>query len=107
MDFTTLSRIQFGVTIGFHYLFALTTLGLAFYILLLESVYLCRKDDDFRRLSDFLIKLLAIVFVFGVSTGFMMPFAFGANWSRFSTSLPCPASNIALGCRGRASGVRC
>ncbi|OGV61092.1 MAG: hypothetical protein A2X45_14970 [Lentisphaerae bacterium GWF2_50_93] len=85
MDFTTLSRIQFGVTIGFHYLFALTTLGLAFYILLLESLYYYRKDDDFRRLSDFLIKLLAVVFVFGVTTGFMMPFAFGANWSRFST----------------------
>ena len=84
MDFTTLSRIQFGFTIGFHYLFALTTLGLTFYILLLESLYILRKDDDYRRMSDFLIRLFAVVFVFGVATGFMMPFAFGANWSRFS-----------------------
>ena len=84
MDFTTLSRMQFGVTIGFHYLFALSTLGLTVYILLFESLYLIKAEIEYRRISDFLIRLLAVIFVFGVATGFMMPFAFGGNWSRFS-----------------------
>jgi cytochrome d ubiquinol oxidase subunit I len=85
MDFTTLSRIQFGFTIGFHYLFAVSTLGLTLYILVFESLYVFKKDETYRRITDFLVKLLAVIFTFGVVTGFMMPFAFGANWSRFSS----------------------
>ncbi|MFA6291199.1 MAG: cytochrome ubiquinol oxidase subunit I [Victivallales bacterium] len=84
MDFTTLSRIQFGFTIGFHYLFAVSTLGLTLYILAFESLHVFKKEDMYRRITDFLVRLLAVIFTFGVVTGFMMPFAFGANWSRFS-----------------------
>lgn len=84
MDFTTLSRMQFGLSIGFHYLFALSTLGLTVYIFFLETLYLLKDEIRYRKISDFLIRLLAIIFVFGVATGLMMPFAFGGNWSRFS-----------------------
>jgi cytochrome d ubiquinol oxidase subunit I len=84
MDFTELSRVQFGLTVGFHYLFAITTLGLTLYILVAESLHVSKGQPEYKSMADFLVKLLAIVFVFGVATGFMMPFAFGANWSRFS-----------------------
>ncbi len=84
MDALALSRIQFGITIGFHYLFPVTTLGLTLCILIFESLYMVRRGDQWRRFSELLVKLLAPVFVMGVATGLGMPFAFGTNWSEFS-----------------------
>jgi len=83
-DFETLSRIQFGLTIGFHYLFSISTLGVAFYILVFETLHWRKGDEEHKRIADFLVKLLTLIFTFGVATGIMMPFAFGANWARFS-----------------------
>lgn len=39
MDAVLLSKIQFGFTAGFHFLFPPTTFGLTFLILILESLY--------------------------------------------------------------------
>ena len=38
-----LSRIQFGLEAGLHFIFPPTTLGLAFFILLVESAYFFTK----------------------------------------------------------------
>ena len=99
MDFTMLSRIQFGFTIGFQYLFAVSTLGLSLYILVFEALYVIRKEEVCRDITDFLVKILTLVFTFGVATGFMMPAAFGANWSRFS-SFAGPVFGIHLAMEG-------
>ncbi|MBN1271213.1 MAG: cytochrome ubiquinol oxidase subunit I [Candidatus Aminicenantes bacterium] len=87
MDAVLLARIQFGFTAGFHFLFPPTTFGLTFIILLVESLYLKTKDDLYRRISSFLIKLLGIVFVLGVATGIVLEFAFGNNWSEYSRTV--------------------
>lgn len=79
-----LSRIQFGVSVGLHYLFPITTLGLTLFILIFETLYLARRREEHRSVSVFLTKLLGLVFTIGVATGLMLPFAFGANWARFS-----------------------
>lgn len=79
-----LSRVQFGVSVGLHYLFPITTLGLAFFILIFESLYLVKRREEHRAVSVFLAKLLGMVFTMGVATGLMLPFSFGANWARFS-----------------------
>jgi cytochrome bd ubiquinol oxidase subunit I len=84
MDALMLSRIQFGISIGFHYLFPVATLGLTLYILIFETLYLNTKSIVYRNVSNFFIKILALIFTMGVATGLMMPFAFGANWARFS-----------------------
>jgi cytochrome d ubiquinol oxidase subunit I len=84
MDALVLSRIQFGFTIGFHYLFPVSTLGLTLFIVILETLYFVKKTAVYKSISSFLIGLLGPIFIFGVATGLMMPFAFGANWSRFS-----------------------
>ncbi len=78
-----LSRIQFGLSVGYHFLFPATTLGLTFLILLSESLHLKSKDVTYRRITEFSVKLLTIVFALGVATGIIMPFAFGTNWARF------------------------
>lgn len=84
MDAILLSRIQFGVAAGFHFLFPPTTLGLTLVILVVESLYIKYNDEIYRRISDFLIKILALVFVLGTATGITLEFSFGTNWSNYS-----------------------
>ncbi len=84
MDAVLLSRIQFGFSVGFHFLFPATTLGLTLYILIFESLFLKTRAEVHQRISAFLVRLLALVFVMGVATGATLEFSFGTNWARFS-----------------------
>ncbi len=84
MSAVLLSRIQFGVAAGFHFLFPPTTFGLSLIILILETLYLKYSDEVYRKLSDFLIKILGFVFVLGTATGITLEFSFGTNWSTYS-----------------------
>ncbi|MBN1983934.1 MAG: cytochrome ubiquinol oxidase subunit I [Chitinivibrionales bacterium] len=84
MDSLLLSRIQFGIAIGFHYLFPVTTLGLSFFIVIFETLHWVKKSALYRSVSTFLIKIFGLIFTVGVATGIMMPFSFGGNWARFS-----------------------
>jgi cytochrome d ubiquinol oxidase subunit I len=87
MDAVFLARLQFGVTAGFHFLFPPTTLGLTLVILILESAYLRTGREAVRQVSDFLVKVLGIVFVMGVATGIALEFAFGNNWAAYSRTV--------------------
>ncbi|SNZ11069.1 cytochrome bd-I ubiquinol oxidase subunit 1 apoprotein [Persephonella hydrogeniphila] len=84
MDLLTLSRIQFGMTAFYHFLFVPLTLGLAFMIAILKTIYLRNKDERYDRLAMFLMKLFAINFAVGVATGLTMEFEFGTNWFTYS-----------------------
>ena len=84
MDTVLLARIQFALTIGFHFLFPAMTLGTALIILITESIYLIKKDEDYKKITDFLAKLLGVIFVVGAATGITMEFSFGNNWSSYS-----------------------
>lgn len=79
-----LSRIQFALAAGFHFLFPPTTFGLTLIILILETLYLKKKEEIYIKISNFLIKILGIVFVLGVASGIVLEFAFGNNWSNYS-----------------------
>ncbi len=87
MDAVFLARLQFGITAGFHFLFPPTTLGLSLVILILESLYLRKKDEIYKDVSTFLIRILGVVFVMGVATGIVLEFAFGNNWSAYSRTV--------------------
>lgn len=84
MDAVLLARIQFALTIGFHFLFPPTTFALTLLILICESVWMRRGADVYRRLSGFLVRLLGLVFVLGTATGIVMEFSFGNNWAAYS-----------------------
>ena len=84
MDAILLSRIQFGLAACFHFLFPPLTLGLSLIILIIETLYLKHKDDFYKILSTFLVKILGLIFVVGVATGIVLEFSFGTNWSEFS-----------------------
>jgi len=84
MDAVLLSRIQFAFAAGFHFLFPPLTLGLTFIIFLLESYNYRKKDEILEKVSRFLVKILALIFTMGVSTGIVLEFSFGTNWSQYS-----------------------
>ena len=83
MDALLLSRLQFVWVIAWHILLPAFTVGLACYIATLEALWLLKKDDIYRRLSAFWIKIFAVSFGMGVVSGIVMPFQFGTNWSRY------------------------
>ena len=87
MDALFLARIQFAFTIGFHFLFPMMTLGTALVILISETLHLVKKDDGYRRITDFFARLLGLIFVIGAATGIVMEFSFGTNWSQYSRAV--------------------
>lgn len=87
MDALLLARIQFAFTIGFHFLFPMMTLGTALVILISETLHLVKKDDVYRKITDFFARLLGLIFVVGAATGIVMEFSFGTNWSEYSRAV--------------------
>src|ERR671938_2185711 len=83
-DATNLSRLQFAFTLTYHYLFPQLTMGLAFLLVLLKTLYLIRREERYNTAARFWARIFAITFVVGVVTGILMEFQFGTNWARFS-----------------------
>lgn len=84
MDPVLLARIQFSLTIGFHYIFPPLTLGLTLLIVIFLGLYLKTKNDLYDTVAKFWIGILIIIFSMGVATGIVMEFQFGTNWERYS-----------------------
>ena len=83
-DSTILSRLQFGITLSFHYLFPAFTMGTALLILIFKTLYLRRREERFNTAAHFWARIFAITFIVGVVTGVPLEFEFGTNWARFS-----------------------
>ncbi len=85
MSVVLADRLQFAFTVMFHYLFPITTMGLApfvaFYTLKAQ-----RGDADAAKAAAFWTKIFAVNFAVGVVTGIPMEFQFGTNWARFSAA---------------------
>ncbi|AGA68550.1 cytochrome bd-type quinol oxidase, subunit 1 [Desulfitobacterium dichloroeliminans LMG P-21439] len=79
-----LSRLQFGVTTSYHFLFVPLTLGLAVLIALMETWYVKTGDETYKKMTKFWGKLFLINFAMGVATGLVQEFQFGMNWSEYS-----------------------
>ncbi len=77
-------RLHFAFTVTFHYLFPQLTMGLAPLIVVLKSLALWKKDENYNAAARFWAKIFGINFVIGVVTGIPMEFQFGTNWSHFS-----------------------
>ncbi len=84
MDVVWLARLQFSLTVMFHFLFPPITIGLSLLVFLLETARWRTGRDVYRRASDFWLKLFAVTFVTGVATGIVMEFEFGTNWAAYS-----------------------
>lgn len=84
LDPVFLARLQFALTIGFHFLFPPLSIGLAWLLVIIEWMGWRRDDERYVRAGKFFGHLLALTFAVGVATGIVMEFQFGMNWSGYS-----------------------
>ncbi len=83
-DALLLSRLQFAFTIAFHIIFPSFTIGLASWLAVLEGLWLATRNEVFRNLYLFWLKIFALSFGMGVVSGVVMSYQLGTNWSVFS-----------------------
>ncbi|WP_324016447.1 cytochrome ubiquinol oxidase subunit I [Aeromonas hydrophila] len=83
-DVVSLSRMQFGATAMFHFLFVPLTLGLSWILVIAESAYVMTGKVIYKDITRFWGKLFGINFVMGVTTGITLEFQFGTNWAYYS-----------------------
>src|SRR6204780_518607 len=84
LDVVTLSRLQFGLTALYHFLFVPLTLGLSVILAIMESVYVMTRRTIWRDMTRFWGMLFGINFAMGVATGITMEFQFGTNWAYYA-----------------------
>lgn len=84
MSVLALARLQFAVTIAFHYLFPPLSIGLGLFLVLAEWRWLRTRDPLHRQVAQFWAKVFALTFAMGVATGIVMEFEFGTNWAAYS-----------------------
>ncbi len=84
LDVVTLSRVQFALTIMFHYLFPPLTIGMGVIMVWLEGRYLWTREVIYETAARFWTQLFAVTFGVGVATGIVMEFEFGTNWAVYS-----------------------
>ncbi len=79
-----LSRLQFGATALYHFLFVPLTLGLSWILVIMESAYVMTGNQVYKDMTKFWGKLFGINFAMGVTTGITLEFQFGTNWAYYS-----------------------
>ncbi len=84
MDVLTLSRIQFTLTISFHYIYPPLSIGLGVLLVLMEGMWLKTGKAIYHQMARFWTKVFALTFAIGVATGIVMEFEFGTNWATYS-----------------------
>ncbi len=84
LDVVMLSRIQFGLTIAFHYLFPPLSIGLGLILVIMEALYMKTRNPIYERMTKFWVKIFGVNFAMGVASGIVMEFQFGTNWSVYS-----------------------
>ena len=84
MDAVIWSRLQFAMTAGYHWLFVPLTLGLAMVMAVMETLYVVKGDEFWKKTAQFWMKIFAINFAVGIATGIILEFEFGTNWSNYS-----------------------
>ncbi len=84
MEVVFWSRMQFALTAGFHWIFVPLTIGLIMLIAVMETLYVCRGEEHWKRSAKFWMNIFAVNFAVGVATGLILEFEFGTNWSNYS-----------------------
>lgn len=79
-----LSRLQFGLTALYHFLFVPLTLGLSILLGIMETIYVMTGRPIWRQMTQYWGILFGINFAMGVATGITMEFQFGTNWAYYA-----------------------
>ena len=84
MDVLFLSRLQFALTISFHYIYPPLSIGLGIMLVIIEGMWLKTGHVIYHQMARFWTRIFALTFAIGVATGIVMEFEFGTNWASYS-----------------------
>ncbi|MBS0622938.1 MAG: cytochrome ubiquinol oxidase subunit I [Verrucomicrobia bacterium] len=84
MNVEILARIQFALTVGFHYIYPPLSIGLGLFILFIEGAWIKTKDPKYKEMSKYWVKIFGLTFAIGVASGIVQVFEFGTNWASYS-----------------------
>jgi cytochrome d ubiquinol oxidase subunit I len=79
------ARAQFAITISFHIVLAAFTIGLANFLMVLEALWLWRRQQIYLDVYRYWLKVFALNVAVGTASGLILEYQFGLNWSRLST----------------------
>ena len=79
-----LSRIQFGLTIGFHYVFVPLTLGLIVAVAIMDTLRVTTGRHDWRRAARFWYRFFVLAWLIGMATGYPLRFQLEHQWAGYS-----------------------
>lgn len=79
-----LARFQFAMTTIFHFFFVPMSIGLAVVVASMETMYVIKKEEVYKKMAQFWSKIFLLSFAVGVVTGIIQEFQFGMNWSAYS-----------------------
>ena len=83
-DVVFLARLQFTLTVAFHFVFVPLSIGIGLITALAETrAYRSGTQED-ADAARFWVKLFTTTFAIGVATGITMEFSFGTNWADYS-----------------------
>lgn len=83
MSVEILSRVQFAFSIGFHILFPTLNLGLAVFLVIMESIWLKTRNPIYLKICKFWTKIFALTFGMGVVSGIVLAYEIGTNFGPF------------------------
>lgn len=79
-----LARFQFAMTTVFHFFFVPFSIGMGLVVSIMETMYVVKKDEVYKKMAQFWGKIYLLSFAVGVVTGIIQEFQFGMNWSDYS-----------------------
>ncbi|MBO4352701.1 MAG: cytochrome ubiquinol oxidase subunit I, partial [Eggerthellaceae bacterium] len=79
-----LSRLQFTLTVAFHFVFVPLSIGIGLVTAIAQTRAFRSGSSDDADAAHFWVKLFTTTFVIGVATGITMEFSFGTNWAEYS-----------------------
>jgi len=62
MDVEILSRVQFALTIMFHYIYPPLSIGLGLILVIIEGFYLKTRNPFYLQMAKFWTKVFALTF---------------------------------------------
>ncbi|MCL1631015.1 cytochrome ubiquinol oxidase subunit I [Sporolactobacillus sp. CPB3-1] len=84
MDVLSLARFQYAATTIFHFFFVPLSIGLVLIVSIMETMYVVKNNEIYKKMAQFWGKFFLINFAIGVVTGILQEFQFGMNWSEYS-----------------------
>ena len=83
-DVALLSRIQFALTVAYHFIFVPLSIGLGLILAIFSTKYHRSRSEADGNAMRFWVRIFTATFAIGVATGITMEFSFGTNWADYS-----------------------